>query len=178
MVVGKATTSTSSRASSSRLPPAPMALGTSTRLLLVATRPPTGECNRTPDTRIISRAHGQVRRPRPRGARCGGRLTAQCKPIVSAHKIDTLACGVKRHDLYLAGGTRLAFWSPPVVLCQLTGPMHIGSRQPMSIALSKARNPAIFQFKLDQVRKRPSISNRQCQPDRAARPASSRRRGD
>src|SRR5262249_5707316 len=35
-----ATTSTSSRASSSRLPPAPMALGTSTRFLLVATRAP------------------------------------------------------------------------------------------------------------------------------------------
>src|SRR5262249_41411952 len=60
--------------------------------------PPTGECNRTPDTRITSRAHGQVRRPRPRGARAGGRLSAQCKPIVSARKIDTLcpACGVKR----------------------------------------------------------------------------------
>src|SRR5215467_9652321 len=40
MVVGKATISTSSRASSSRLPPAPMTLGTSTRFLLVATRAP------------------------------------------------------------------------------------------------------------------------------------------
>ena len=112
------------------------------------------------------------------GARGAFAPREQCKPIVSAHKIDTLACRVKQHDLYPAGGTRLAFWSPPVVLCQLTGPMHIGSRQPMSIALSKARNPAIFQFKLDQVRKRPSISNRQCQPDCAAGPASSRRRGD
>src|SRR5262249_29398972 len=40
MEVGKATTSTSSRASSSRLPPALMTLGTSTRFLLVATRAP------------------------------------------------------------------------------------------------------------------------------------------
>src|SRR5262249_59582622 len=40
MVVGKATTSMSSRALSSCLPPAPMTLGTSTRFLLVATRAP------------------------------------------------------------------------------------------------------------------------------------------
>src|SRR5262249_43279044 len=43
MVVEKATTSTSSRASSSRLPPAPMTLGTSTRFLLLATRVPRPE---------------------------------------------------------------------------------------------------------------------------------------
>src|SRR5262249_28679055 len=64
MVVGKATTSMSSRALSSCLPPAPMTLGTSTRFLLVARTPPTEECNRTPNTRITSRAHRQVRRPR------------------------------------------------------------------------------------------------------------------
>src|SRR6516165_7440914 len=40
MMVGKATTSTSSCASSSRLPPAPMTLGTSIRFLLVARRAP------------------------------------------------------------------------------------------------------------------------------------------
>src|SRR6516162_6221586 len=87
MVVEKATTSTSSRASSSRLPPAPMTLGTSTRFLLVATR--------APDRRMQSHSGYAYYKPSPwtssktsssRSAR-SRHLSAQCKPIVSAHKI-------------------------------------------------------------------------------------------
>ena len=57
MVVGKATTSTSSRASSSRLPPAPMTLGTSTRFMLVAT------C--APDRRMQSHSGYAYYKPSP-----------------------------------------------------------------------------------------------------------------
>src|SRR6476661_1314015 len=57
MVVGKATTSTSSRASSSRQPPAPMTLGTSTRFLLVATR--------VPDRRMQSHSEYAYYKPSP-----------------------------------------------------------------------------------------------------------------
>src|SRR5438128_2917285 len=57
MVVGKATTSTSSRASSSRLPPAPMTPGTSTRFLLVATR--------VPDRRMQSHSEYAYYKPSP-----------------------------------------------------------------------------------------------------------------
>src|SRR5262245_14739298 len=55
MVVAKATTSTSSRASSSRLPPAPMTLGTS--FLLVATR--------VPDRRMQSHSEYAYYKPSP-----------------------------------------------------------------------------------------------------------------
>src|SRR5262249_16321854 len=77
MVVGKATTSTSSRASSSRLPPAPMTLGTSTRFLLVVTR--------VPDRRMHSHSEYAYYKPSswtssktssPRSAR-SGRLEGQ-----------------------------------------------------------------------------------------------------
>src|SRR5262249_16227164 len=57
MVVGKATTSTSSRASSSRLPPALMTLGTSTRFLLVAMR--------APDRRMLSHSGYAYYKPSP-----------------------------------------------------------------------------------------------------------------
>src|SRR5262245_37393773 len=57
MVAGKATTSTSSRASSSRLPPAPMTPGTSSRFLLVATR--------APDRRMQSHSKYAYYKPSP-----------------------------------------------------------------------------------------------------------------
>src|SRR5215470_5515225 len=101
MVVGKATTSTSSRASSSRLPPAPMTLGTSIRFLLVATR--------APDRRMQSHSEYAYYKPSPwtssktsspRSAR-SGRRCAQCKPIVSAPK----SVQASRWPVYDGGGT-------------------------------------------------------------------------
>src|SRR5262245_12670034 len=89
MVVGKATTSTSSRASSSRLPPAPMTLGTSTRFLLVATR--------VPDRRMQSHSEYAYYKPSPwtssptsspRSAQRASRRTipASCRMSASAQK--------------------------------------------------------------------------------------------
>src|SRR5215468_10181775 len=92
MVVGKATTSTSSRASSSRLPPAPMTLGTSTRFLLVATR--------VPDRRMQSHSDYAYYKPSPwtssktsplrsaRRERPGGRAAEQRDELATSQWIE------------------------------------------------------------------------------------------
>src|SRR6516165_8957121 len=98
MVVGKGTTSTSSRASSSRLPPPPITLGTSTRFLLVATR--------APDRRMQSHSKYAYYKPSPwtssktsspRSAR-SGRLSAQARRTISVQ--------ASRWPVYDGGGTR------------------------------------------------------------------------
>ena len=63
--------------------------------------PPTGECNRTPDTRITSRAHGQVRRPRPQGARAAGVCPRSASPLSRRTK----SVQASRWPVYDGGGT-------------------------------------------------------------------------
>src|SRR5262249_32285922 len=113
MVVGKATTSTSSRALSSCLPPAPMTLGTSTRFLLVATR--------APDRRMQSHSGYAYYKPSPRTSsktshrrdhRIRNLLQCKCPLMAPSRHVETscvmAAFGGQRGQAPWCGFDRLA----------------------------------------------------------------------
>src|SRR5262249_30823456 len=101
--------------------------------------PPTEECNRTSDTRITSRVHGQVRRPRPRGARAtlpGSGAVSKFASAGAAIGLNCLLWPLPQLQLRELSVLWPPWWAPADHDAPLTGALcQVPTRQTLPLAL-------------------------------------------